>query len=91
MVKYKIEYDLLGGAGAPIVFSTGTKMITLSSFSKLNNLYEFLGKPEYKYMSKIRFLVDKYNTKISDFNSRYIINVSEKELGVIKYILKKLE
>ena len=91
MVKYKIEYELTGGAGAPIIFSTGTKMLTLSSYSKLTKLYDFLGKDTYKYMSKIRFLINKFNTKISDFNSRYIINVTEKELGVIQYIVKKLE
>ena len=88
MVKYKINYSQIGGAGAPIIFSTGTKTLTMSSFTKLNKLVEILNKDDYKYMSKIKFLIDKYNRKISDFNSRYIINVSEKELGVLKYIEK---
>tara|TARA_B100000161_G_C33521125_1_gene401159 strand:+ start:856 stop:1131 length:276 start_codon:yes stop_codon:yes gene_type:complete len=90
MVKYKIEYELKGGAGAPIIFSTGTKMLTMSSFTKLTKLHEILGKDGYKYMSKIRFLIEKYNTKISDFNSKYIINVTDKELGVLQYIEKNL-
>ncbi len=89
MVKYKIEYDMIGGAGAPIIFSSGSKIISMDNYSKLMKLYDILGKEEYNYMSKIKDLIYRYNTKISDFNSRYIINVSTKELKVIEYIIKK--
>jgi len=88
--KYKIDYQQTGGAGAPIVFSTGSNHFSLSGYSQLMKLYNILDKEEYKYMSKIKDMIFKFNTKISDFNSRYVINVSDKELKVLQFIQKKL-
>ncbi len=87
--RYKIEYNQNGGAGAPIWFSTGTDFIIVSSFTTLNNLSEELSKENYYYMSKIKNQIDKYNNKISDFNSKYIISVTNKELKVLKFLLGK--
>ena len=90
MTKYLINYNLDGGAGAPITFSTGSNFLTLSSYNILMKLYNILDTEQYRYMSKIKDMIYKFNTKISDFNSNYIINVTEKQLKVIKYLLKNI-
>lgn len=87
--RYKITYNLYGGAGVPIIFTTGIDRITLSSFTILNKLHDILNDEKYQYMNKINNLIHKYNNKISDFNSKYIINVTKKELDVINFILTK--
>ena len=53
-------------------------------------LHNILDSEQYRYMTKIKDMIYKFNTKISDFNSKYIINVTEKELKVIKYLLKNI-
>ena len=89
--SYRIEYDQKGGAGTPIWFSTGTDFIILSYFSTLLKLSDKLNDEKYSYMSHIKKKIDFYNTKISDnFNSKYIINVSNKELKVLRYILDRI-
>tara|TARA_B100001093_G_C26275634_1_gene778846 strand:- start:1 stop:303 length:303 start_codon:yes stop_codon:yes gene_type:complete len=87
--RYKIDYNLFGGAGAPIIFTTGLNRITLSGFTILNNLYDILDSNDYQYMNRIKSQIYKFNNKISDFNSKYIINVSKKELKIINFILTK--
>ena len=90
MTKYLINYNLDGGAGAPITFSTGSNFLTLSNYNILMKLHNILDSEQYRYMTKIKDMIYKFNTKISDFNSKYIINVTEKELKVIKYLLKNI-
>lgn len=87
--RYKIEYNLQGGAGAPLIFTTGLNNIRLSSFTILNQLYNLLNTEQYDYMSKVRNLIYKYNNKISDYNSKYFINVTKNELEVLKFLLNK--
>ena len=41
-------------------------------------------------MSKIKKQIDKYNNKFSEYNSKYVIRVNDKELKVIKYLLDKI-
>lgn len=88
--SYKIEYSQKGGAGTPIWFSTGNEFIILSYFSTLVKLSDMLSHENYQYMSKIKKQIDKYNNKFSEYNSKYVIRVNDKELKVIKYLLDKI-
>ncbi len=88
--RYKIIYPQVAGAGVPIRVTTGTSFFMLTSYSEMIKMVEILDKEEYKYMDKVKKMIKKYATEMSDFNAKPIVGVTQKEFNVLLFIKNKL-
>ena len=92
--RYEIIYPHLnvqnGGAGIPVRVSTGSDFFMMTSYTEMMKIYDILDKEEYKYMSKIKDMIYKYATEMTDFNAKPVISVTNNEYKVLSFIRKKI-